>query len=91
MEVARVQRGRLQVTVDEEGRTRVRDRFVIAAPAMRFRSKRWQREMIVASTLCGSVVARTKMMCGGGSSSVLSRAFQAGSVSMWTSSMMKTL
>ena len=30
--VAPVQRGRLQVTIDEEGRTRVRDRFVIAAP-----------------------------------------------------------
>ena len=41
---------------------------------MRFRSKRWQREMIVGSTLCGSVVARTKMMCAGGSSSVFSSA-----------------
>ena len=30
--VAPVQRGRLQVTVEEEGRTRVRDRFVVAAP-----------------------------------------------------------
>jgi len=30
--VAGVQRGRLQVTVDEEGHTRVRDRFVISAP-----------------------------------------------------------
>jgi HlyD family secretion protein len=30
--VVAVQRGRLQVTVEEEGRTRVRDRFVIAAP-----------------------------------------------------------
>lgn len=32
VDVARVQRGALQVTVDEEGRTRVRDRFVITAP-----------------------------------------------------------
>ncbi len=32
VDVAAVQRGRLQVTVDEEGHTRVRDRFVIAAP-----------------------------------------------------------
>lgn len=32
VDVARVRRGALQVTVDEEGRTRVRDRFVIAAP-----------------------------------------------------------
>lgn len=30
--VAPVQRGRLQVTVEEQGRTRVRDRFVVAAP-----------------------------------------------------------
>lgn len=32
VEVGRVERGRLVVTVDEEGETRVRDRFVVAAP-----------------------------------------------------------
>jgi HlyD family secretion protein len=32
VDIARVQRGALQVSVDEEGRTRVRDRFVITAP-----------------------------------------------------------
>lgn len=32
VEVAKVARGALQVTVDEEGETRVRDRFVISAP-----------------------------------------------------------
>lgn len=32
VELAEVQRGELQVTVDEEGKTRVRDRFVISAP-----------------------------------------------------------
>lgn len=32
VEVARVSRGALVVTVDEEGRTRVRDRFVVATP-----------------------------------------------------------
>lgn len=32
VETARVARGRLQVTVDEEGETRVRDRYVVAAP-----------------------------------------------------------
>jgi len=32
VDVARVERGTLQVTVDEEGKTRVRERFVIAAP-----------------------------------------------------------
>ncbi len=32
VEVARVERGPLQVTIDAEGKTRVRDRFVVAAP-----------------------------------------------------------
>jgi len=32
VDVARVSRGPLVVTIDEEGRTRVRDRFVVAAP-----------------------------------------------------------
>ncbi len=32
VDVGVVKRGRLQVTVDEEGHTRVRDRFVVAAP-----------------------------------------------------------
>lgn len=32
VEMARVERGQLQVTVDEDGKTRVRDRFVMAAP-----------------------------------------------------------
>ncbi|MFN8642622.1 MAG: hypothetical protein U0802_13590 [Candidatus Binatia bacterium] len=32
VEVGRVARGRLVVTVDEEGETRVRDRFVVTAP-----------------------------------------------------------
>lgn len=32
VEVARVERGSLQVTIDAEGKTRVRDRFVVAAP-----------------------------------------------------------
>lgn len=32
VEVATVERGAMQVTVDEEGETRVRDRFVVAAP-----------------------------------------------------------
>jgi HlyD family secretion protein len=32
VDVARVERGRLEVTVDDEGETRVRERFVISAP-----------------------------------------------------------
>ena len=35
-----------------------------------------------------SVVARMKTTCGGGSSSVFSRALNASAVNMWTSSMM---
>jgi len=41
------------------------------------RSKRWQREMIVGSTFCTSVVAKTNFTCGGGSSRVLSKALNA--------------
>ena len=48
----------------------------------------WQRERIVTGTLCGSVVARRNTTFDGGSSSVLSSALKACSVSMWTSSMM---
>ena len=42
-------------------------------------------------TFCGSVVARTKTTCAGGSSSVLRSAFDAPFESMWTSSRMYTL
>ena len=58
---------------------------------MRRRSKRWQRETMVASTLSPSVVANTKRTCGGGSSRVFSSAFHAALESMWHSSMMKIL
>ena len=51
-------------------------------------SKCWVRLRMVGSTFCGSVVARTKTTWAGGSSRVLSRAFEAAAVSMWTSSMM---
>ena len=43
----------------------------------RWKSKRWQRSMIVAGTLCASVVASTNTTCAGGSSSVFRNAFQA--------------
>ena len=51
----------------------------------------WQREMMVGSILCFSVVARMKMTCCGGSSSVFRKALKACEESMCTSSMMKTL
>ncbi len=52
------------------------------------KSKRWQRSTTVGSTLLASVVARTKIVCGGGSSSVLRNAFHAAGVSMCASSRM---
>ena len=53
-------------------------------------SKCWVRLRMVGSTFWGSVVARTKITCPGGSSRVLSRVFEASVVSMWTSSTMYT-
>ncbi len=53
---------------------------------MRRKSKRWQREIMVAGSFCSSVVARMKMTCAGGSSSVLSSALKALAESMCTSS-----
>ena len=54
----------------------------------RWKSKRWVRSTIVAITFCGSVVASTKTVFGGGSSSVFRKAFHASLVSMWASSRM---
>src|SRR5215203_3667525 len=34
IDVAKVERGPMQVTIDEEGETRVRERFVVSAPVM---------------------------------------------------------
>ncbi len=49
------------------------------------------RLLIVGSTFWGSVVASTKVTCGGGSSSVFSKALEAAPVNMCTSSRMYTL
>lgn len=54
-------------------------------------SRRWQRDVMVGSTLSASVVARMNLTQGGGSSSVLRSALKASLVSWCTSSMMKTL
>ena len=54
----------------------------------RWKSKRWQREWMVAGTFCGSVVHSTKTTCEGGSSKVFSSALNAAVESMCTSSMM---
>ena len=66
-------------------------RETIASAAMRWKSNRWQREWMVSGTFCGSVVARMKTTWAGGSSSVFSSALNAGTDSMWTSSMMYIL
>ena len=61
---------------------------VSRAVEISLKSKRWQRDRIVAGILCTSVVAKTNTTCGGGSSSVLSSALNECADSMWTSSMM---
>jgi hypothetical protein len=59
------------------------DRLVaICSMFGRWKSKRWQRSMTVAGIFWASVVARTKSVFGGGSSSVLRNAFQAAVDSM---------
>ena len=55
---------------------------------MRLKSNVWQRDRIVGSILCFSVVARMKMAWAGGSSRVFRKALNAAEESMWTSSMM---
>ena len=54
----------------------------------REKSNRWQRSTTVGRTLFASVVASTKIVCGGGSSSVLRNAFHAAVDSMCASSRM---
>src|SRR5947207_11273182 len=58
---------------------------------MRLKSQRWQRERTVGNILCTSVVAITKILGGGGSSNVLSRALKASTVSICASSRIYTL
>ena len=48
--------------------------------------KRWQRESMVAGSLCTSVVAKMNSACSGGSSRVFSSALNAPPESMCTSS-----
>jgi hypothetical protein len=66
-------------------------RHQVAGGPMRWKSKRWQRERIGGAAcwiFCGSVVAKTKITRGGGSSRILRSAFHASRVSMCASSMM---
>ena len=75
------------IAIDSASAVRRRT-FVIWATVGRLKSKRWQRSTTVGSTLLASVVASTKIVCGGGSSSVLRNAFQAAVESMCASSRM---
>ena len=63
---------------------------MISGTVSRWKSNRWQREMMVAGSFWGSVVANMNTTCSGGSSSVFNSALKAEPESMWTSSMMKT-
>ena len=63
-------------------------RSVMSCMAMRWKSNRWHREMMVGGRRSGSVVARTNTLWGGGSSSVFRNALKASLVSAWASSMM---
>src|SRR5208337_380808 len=51
----------------------------------------WQRDRTVGGIFLGSVVASTKMTCGGGSSSVFKRALKADVESICASSIIYTL
>jgi HlyD family secretion protein len=57
VDVARVERGHLQVTIDEEGETRVRERFVVSAPVAG-RAERIELEPGEPVTRGKTVVAR---------------------------------
>ena len=57
---------------------------------MRLKAYRWQRERMVAGTLCSSVVARMNIRWAGGSSKIFNRALKAAEESMCTSSTMYT-
>ena len=63
----------------------------MASSGTRRKSNLWHLERIVGRIRCTSVVAKMKIMCSGGSSSVFKRALKASGVSMWTSSIMYTL
>ena len=63
----------------------------MSAVRIRWKSYRWQREIMVAGTLWTSVVARINLTYSGGSSMTFSNAPHALGESMCTSSMIYTL
>ena len=66
-------------------------RDAISAAGRRFRLNCRQRDSTVTGSFCGSVVASRNLTCGGGSSSVFSRALKECVDSMCTSSIRYTL
>ena len=75
------------IEIDSRSAT-LRSTSAICTTLGRAKSNRWQRSTTVGSTLAASVVASTKIVFGGGSSSVLRNAFHAAVVSMCASSRM---
>ena len=75
------------ISIDSAAATREMT-MAICSTVGRAKSKRWQRSTTVGSTFWASVVARTKIVSGGGSSSVLRNAFHACEDSMCASSRM---
>ncbi|RIH75567.1 hypothetical protein Mterra_03966 [Calidithermus terrae] len=70
----------------------MRPSFSAISPSERRRKRKcWVRERMVGGMRSGSVVAKMKITCSGGSSSVLSSALKALLDIMWASSRMTTL
>ena len=63
----------------------------VSSTPIRLKSYIWQRERMVGSILCFSVVARMNMAWRGGSSSVLRKALKAEADNICTSSIIYTL
>ena len=78
---------RSRISISSASATR-RSTPAICGTLGRAKSNRWQRSTTVGSTLFASVVASTKIVCGGGSSSVFRNAFHAAVDSMCASSRM---
>lgn len=86
---ARAIKARASVSIRAPSLAEIRSKCLTSTSgSTRRRSKRWVRDRIVTGTLRISVVAKMNLACGGGSSSVFSRALNAAVDSMCTSSMM---
>jgi hypothetical protein len=82
------ERARLVGHLETSSSATRRSTAVIWPTVGRPKSNRWQRSTTVGRTLLASVVASTKIVFGGGSSSVFKKAFHAAVESMCASSRM---